>query len=431
MAATLEDGPDIIYGNLANIPFGTLVSDSAAPDPNQDAGPSMFFQGEALIDPRFILIKDKVVGFTGVVPGHLAMDICESVRTIPAALSATNIAAGQGVTSGTPMTLASANVFGVSINVPIRPIAAPPTVLNATPVVIAPIALDFGFGFGAAVAGNTSITVGSALDFFPGMPICIVGAGNAAATSCLMTNVLTVSLATNVITVANAPVGSNSTAAIGTGDLWGPNQNGYPTPQAAYPFIAGGPGLFFDSRQGLARGLRIVGSSGGAGGTFLISGWDVFGAPMTQLLTVAAGASTGWTTKAFKYINTIVPQFTDAGHNYSVGTSDMFGFNYRATLYEDMAIFWAAAWVGATAGFTAAITTQPSTNLLGDVRGTIQVSNNNGPLGSGVGGTASNGTLSSLLLTGNRIEIAQQISVAQAVQATQANPFYLFGTTQA
>ena len=431
MAATITDGPDIVYGDLTKIPQNSLVTGSGAPDPNPDAGPSMFYQGEALIDPRFLFPKDKVVGFTGVVPGHLAMDIVESTRQIPVALSSTIIAAAQGVTSGTAMTLASANVLGVTVNVPIRPLTTTiPNVLNASAVTIAAIAMDFGFGFGNVTSGSTTVPVGNALDFIPGMPLCIAGVGNAAGTACLLTNVLTVNFTANTITIANAPLATNATAAIGTGDVWGPNQNGFPVPQAAYPFLAGGPGLFFDARQGITRGVRVVGSSGATGGNFLISGWDIFGAPMTQLLTVAAGASTGWTTKAFKYIGSVVPQFTDAGHNYSVGTSDSFGLNYRCTLYEDLAIFWAAAWVGATAGYTAAITTQPSTNLLGDVRGTFQVSNNNGPLGSGAGGTASNGTLSGLLLSGNRLEIAQQISLAQAIQATQANPFYLFGSTQ-
>ena len=150
--------------------------------------------------------------------------------------------------------------------------------------------------------------------------------------------------------------------------------------------------------------------------------------PLPQLLTVAAGASTGWTIKAFKYINTIVPQFTDVSHNYSVGTSDVFGFNVRSTLWEDADVFWAGAAMTSSTGYLAAVTTQPSTNILGDVRGTIQTSASGN--GSGIGATVSNGTLSGLLISGNRLVISQQISVAQDIQATQANPFYLFGSTQ-
>lgn len=421
MAASLMYGPEIISGNLTNIEAGVL-SPEAVPDPNQDAGPSMFFMGDAVLDPRLILNKDKITGFTGVVQAHLTMNILESARIIPSALAAANIAAAANAVSGTAMTLAAANSLGITLGVPIRPFAAS---LNAASPVTAAIALDFGFGFGAAVSGSTTFTPGNILDYFVGMPLVIAGAGNAGGTIPLLT--ICVAVGTSTITLANAPLASNATAAVGTGDLWGPSQNGYPTPLAAYPFLASGPGLFLDARQALSRGVRITGVSGGAGGNFLISGWDVYGQPMSQLLTVGAGAVTGWSTKTFKYIGSVVPQFSDA-HNYSVGTSDVFGMNYRALLYEDLAVFWAAAWMASTTGFTAADTTTPATNVRNDVRGTIQTSASGG--GTGIGSTASNGSLTSNVMTGNRLEMASQVSLSQAVQATQLAPNYLFGTTQ-
>lgn len=432
MAATIADGPEFIYGNLGNIEAGVL-STEAVPDPNPDAGVSMFYQGEGQLDPRVIFLKDKIIGFTGVAPGWLGMNLFESARTIPATASATNIAAGQTVASGTAMTLASANAYpGIAINIPVRVFAA---VVNAGAVQTAPITLDYGFGYATATAGSAVFTPGSIWDYFPGMPLVISGGGNSGGTLPLLTFIVSVNTVAGTFTTNNASLFSG-TVAIGTGDLWGPSEavpstGGYPTPLAAQPYLASGPALLFDARQGLTRGLRIVGATGGTGGNFLISGADQYGVPMTQLLTVAAGASTGWTTKNFKYIYSITPQFTDGSHNYSVGTADQFGFHLRSTLYEDMAIFFGSTWMSTGTGYVAAVLTQPATNLTGDVRGSVLVNTVNSA-GAGFGSNSSNGTVggSPPVLSGNRLEISQQVSVSQAVQATQLNPFYLVGVTQ-
>lgn len=429
MAATIIDGPEFVYGNLGNIEAGVL-SPSAVPDPNQDAGPSMFFQGDGLLDPRILFLKDKVQGYTGVAAGWLAMDIIESARTIPAAASAVNIAAAQTVTTGVPMTLAAANVNpGLAVNIPVR-IFSP--VVNGG-VVQTGIALDYGFGYGTAAAGNTTITVGVGWDYFVGMPLCISGAGNAGGTLPLLTFVTAVNGQANTIVVNNAPLFSG-TVAIGTGDMWGPSEanpstGGYPIPLAAAAYLANGPALMLDSRQALTRGLRITGVASGTGGNFLIAGADKYGMPMSQLLAGPVGAATTWTSKNFGYIFSITPQFTDA-HNYSVGTADQFGFAIRSTLYEDMAIFFAATWMSTTTGYVAAVLTQPATPSTGDVRGSLLVGTANSA-GAGFGANLSNGSLTGIVLTGNRLEIGQQVSVAQAIQAEQITPYYLTGVTQA
>lgn len=423
MAASAKSGPSFNYGNLDQLSaaaFGLPV-----PDPNQDAGPGAVYQGLALLDPRILFPKDQVTGFTGKVQAMLMQPKMRSIGAIPSALASNNIAAAQNVTLNTPMTLAAASV-GITLNVPIRPYSA---VLNGNVPVTAAIALDFGFGFGNCTAGSATIQVSSTARYTPGMPLVIGGVGNVAGTTCLLTQVATVVDATHItVNAAAVPQATNATAPIGTGDVWGPSEIGFPLPQAAYPFQAQGPGLFLDTSQAITRGVRIVGASGGAGGNFLVSGWDIFDQPMTQLVTVAAGASTGWSLKTFKYLTSVVPQFTDA-HNYSVGTSDVFGFAFRDSLYEEALVFWAGLMMTASTGFTVPDTTSPATNLTGDVRGTIQTSASGG--GSGIGSTASNGTVSSLAMTGNRLEMGQFIGVSQALQATQANPTALFGVQQA
>jgi hypothetical protein len=423
MAASAKSGAQFIFGNLSAMLATVFGTNAAVPDPDQDAGPSGVYQGWAFLDPRILYTKDQVTGYTGKVQSHLMRPDMKSVGAVPAALSASNIAGAQGVTNGTAMTFAAAST-GITRNVPIRPFSG---VLNGVAPVTAAVAIDFGFAFGNCTAGSVTITVADSTQFILGEPIVIGGVGNTGGTTPLLTNVLTIVDATH-ITVINAPLATNAVAPIGTGDLWGPSEIGFPTPQAAFPFLASGPALVFDPSQGISRGLQIVGASGGTGGTFTVSGWDIYGDLMTQLVTVAAGASTGYTTKTFKYIGSIVPNFTDTTHNYTVGTSDLFGFNYVSRIWEETTVFWAGASMASATGWVAAVTTNPSTNLTGDVRGTIQVSAT-GP-GSGIGATASNGTVSGLVMTGNRLKIAEDLEIFQVITATQSNSNLLFGVTQ-
>jgi hypothetical protein len=122
----------------------------------------------------------------------------------------------------------------------------------------------------------------------------------------------------------------------------------------------------------LSRAVSITGVGAGAGGNLLVSGWDAYGYPLTQLVTVAAGVNTVATLKAFKFIGSVVPQFTDA-QNYSVNTTDVFGIPMRAAIFSETIIHWNETLITANTGFVGAVATSPSTNLLGDVRGTYAV----------------------------------------------------------
>ena len=129
---------------------------------------------------------------------------------------------------------------------------------------------------------------------------------------------------------------------------------------------------FYNRGTCVGRAVSITGVSGGAGGAFLVKGYDIYGYSMSQTVTVAAGANTVNSTKAFKAITSVTPQFTDA-HNYSVGTADIFGFGILATYFGDISVNWNNSWVTASTGFTTADTTAPATAATGDVRGTYAV----------------------------------------------------------
>ena len=64
-----------------------------------------------------------------------------------------------------------------------------------------------------------------------------------------------------------------------------------------------------------------------------------------------------------------MPQFTDA-HNYSVGTTDIYGLPLRSDNFGDLAINYNATGITASTGYVAAVTTSPATTTTGDVRGT-------------------------------------------------------------
>ena len=134
----------------------------------------------------------------------------------------------------------------------------------------------------------------------------------------------------------------------------------------------GGNILVLDPTTALSRCVTVTGVSSGAGGNFLIKGYDLYGVPMSQLLTVGAGASTGTTTKAFKFVTSVVPQFTDA-HNYSVGDSDTFGLPLFSSKVAYTTFYWNSAIVTSNAGYTAGVTTSPATTTTGDTRGTYTV----------------------------------------------------------
>jgi len=386
------------------------------------------YQGIGTLDVRYWFPKDKLTGWTGAAASHMEHAWYRSAAVVPSTLETNNIAAAQGVTNGTAMTLAGAS-FGVATNIPYRPFTG--IVPGGTPVV-APIALDFGFDYGTTTAGSTTVTVGNAAFYTVGMPLCIAQAGNGAGTAALLTNVVSANTTANTIVIANAAVSAQTGVPIGTGDVWGPNEvpQGYPPPLAAAPWIAGGPSWLTDSRQCLQRGVQIVGPSGGTGGGFLVTAATVYGETVTQLITVAAGSNTVYGTKAVKYILSVVPQFTDTTHNYTVGTSDMFGLLFRADYWEDLLVAWAGSTMTASTGFTAAVTTSPSTNALGDTRGTVQVSGN-GPLVSGIGSSASNGTISGVTVSGRRLQMQQQLATWRAVAASYTNPVPFYGVTPA
>lgn len=145
---------------------------------------------------------------------------------------------------------------------------------------------------------------------------------------------------------------------------------------------------FYNRGTYVGRCVSITGAASGTGGNILVSGYDIYGYPMSELIAMTAGATTKNSKKAFKVVTSVVPQFTDA-HNYSVGTADIFGLGLFENLWEGTIIRWNGAMITASTGFVAGDTTSPATTTTGDVRGTYAVqSASDGVKRLSIGGTA-------------------------------------------
>jgi hypothetical protein len=140
---------------------------------------------------------------------------------------------------------------------------------------------------------------------------------------------------------------------------------------ARVDFGQGGTIQGWDPSTLTARTLLITCSSAsGTGGTFTVKGYDIYGAPMSEAIVSAPASSTTVSgLKAWKYISSITPNFTDATYNYSVGTNDVFGLPLASNYFGDVSINYPSAVITASTGYLAGVNTL-ATASTGDVRGT-------------------------------------------------------------
>lgn len=143
------------------------------------------------------------------------------------------------------------------------------------------------------------------------------------------------------------------------------------TAMAGYGFGQDAMVNLWDPSKAIARNVRITSAGNDSAKTILVTGYDIYGYPMSELITGAnAGVASG--VKAFKYIASVVFSAVPAG-NVSVGTGDVFGLGLRSDYFGELEVNWNNAWITANTGYTAAVTTSPATTTTGDVRGTYAV----------------------------------------------------------
>ncbi len=400
---------------------------------DSDDGPNLAYQGTVFPNLRQSPFPKDGVG-SGRASAFLDNPQIVTVDNIPSAATTTILAAAAAVVTGVAMAF--------STTAPGNTVAGTPSVATGVPIIpfgssavtTAAVALDFGFTTGTTTAASSTVVVVDNTLFTVGQWLCIGGAGNVGKTAALLTQVTSVS-PTNVTTINIGPValGTLTNAPIGSANLWnnvtppstqfGPQVS---TANAASPHVVAGMFRVFNPLETLSRVVSISATSTTAlGGAFLVSGWDIHNQAMTELITKAASTATIYGKKAFKYIKSVIPQFTDATGNYSIGVGDTFGLPIRSDRFEYASNFsYNGILASNSSGFLGAVVTA-ATNTSGDVRGTLQVSS----VGAG---NATSGTIANGAATNNtsRLWVCQTLAVWNDLAGTPNTTAPFFGVNQ-
>lgn len=124
-----------------------------------------------------------------------------------------------------------------------------------------------------------------------------------------------------------------------------------------------------DPTLALSRAVQITNASGASGGAVTVAGFDLWGAPQTETITLSSGAATATGNKAWKFIQSVTPAYSNA-NTISVGVADKIGFPLRVDRFAYSTIFVQDTAITANTGFSAADQTSPATSVTSDARGT-------------------------------------------------------------
>jgi hypothetical protein len=383
-------------------------------------GPGLDYQANGFPDVRFAPTR-KDGQYAGRVRSILNSPFFVCCDNVPQAAANNIIVAAQtpGGVAGNTVPLVAVQVNGTAAGVPSLCPGVSIYRADTNQLVTGLTAIDFGFTTGTTTTGGTSttITVPDSTLFYVGQWIAVGGAGNAAKTLPLYTQVLVLATATT-ITVSLGAQAALTNAPIG-------NAGPFTTAVAPYGFVAnavvpfsqGGLGLFLNPPEALARCISLV-STATAAAPITIRGYDIFGYPLTETLTENA-ITPVYGKKAWKYIASVTVTNTDT-HAVSIGIGDTFGFHARTDKWEYTNEFYNGAFIASSVGWTAGVITTP-TGTTGDVRGTVQVSGNG--FGTPItGGAATDGV--------KRLMLAMTVPLYNNLNGTPVNAAPMYGQTQ-
>lgn len=407
MSITAFSGPLIAWGQNPLSPG----------DYNPDLGSSLVYAGAGILDPRtpFTYLNGQAqssptygwYGFSDIVTNAIVPYTSAAAAIVasanPSGATLTLVSAASATTGVYPSTVFTRSDTGATDSV---------------------VALDAYASVTASITnGVMTVTANSTMPISPGMVLLSSSTAVTGGTLGASSGVYVVSQLTTTgtaSTVGNGQTGTyqlsqNVTCTSGTVTL------AYPTVQScAVPTNGQTPSVWlWNPAAMVGRAVSVTAASGATYATATINGYDIYGYPMSEAITISAGAAVVGK-KAFKYIKSVVLSggTADTTHAYSVGTASVIGLPIRADSSAEVVAATGASMVALTTntafaanGFLPADRTTPSATT-GDVRGTIDLGN-----ASGVNLVPSTGT--------NKYVI-RQIPQAANVQTSAG----LFGLTQ-
>ena len=407
MSVTAFSGPVIVFGQSPLVPN----------EYNPDLGSSLFYAGGGILDPRgpFTYLPGEAQSAQDF--GWYGFSDIVSYLNVPYTNAAAAIVASANPTSAT-LALVTANSATTGVYY------SSTFTRSDTGATDTVLALDAYASITASASnGILTVTANGNLPIGPGMVLLsssttVTGGTLGASSNVYIGSQLTTTGTAS--TVGNGQTGTyqlsqNVTFASGTVTLAYPNVQ-----SCAIPTNIQTPSVWLWSPMALAgRAVSVTAASGATYATATVNGYDIYGYPMSEAITISAGAAVAGK-KAFKYIKSVVLSggTADTTHAYSVGTTAIVGLPIRSDTAAEVVVNSGASQVTmgantafAANGFLPADRTTPSATT-GDVRGTIDLAN-----ASGVNLTPSTGT--------NKY-VFRQIPQAYNVQSATG----LFGLTQ-
>jgi hypothetical protein len=374
MGVTAETGPLITFGQ------GQGQSDY-----NADLGPNAWYQGDMLLDPRAQYTYqpgDMLV--PGAAVGWLSTTALPLIDQVPSTASATNIASATP-TTGVALALVSSSGAGITVGCSIINAAtgltvtgllgidvnavrtATATFTNGSPKITWPANTMSGVQVGDPLTFTSSGTLPTGFALLTTYYVVAIGAGSSSTIAAMVS-----------ATPGGAPISAGSAGSgTQTANLVVPVTN---TASAA-PRVAFGQGgtgsggamAAWNPAWAVSRCIVVTSNGNDGSGFYTINGYDIYGYPMSQKLT-GVSSTTATTTKAFKYIASVVPSGTIASTTLTVGTVDVFGLPLRTDYAQYLQVYAGGpppllVAAGSITFLGADITTPSSTT--GDVRGTI------------------------------------------------------------